>query len=237
LLEREREKLDRYCEVFRQADLGDPGVQDWFLMDPEGTLLARAPATPSVGDNYQGRDYFKGLLLHPPAAGKEAIHVSSAFRANVDRQVKFVICRPVQDGPETLGVIAVAIGPHSTMGLSYLHDDQHRVVLVAPWDPYRRPNDPPMIWDKAPAYVLFLHPGYQNTGENPVAIDVPGLSEIGIRACGHDLFPPPVERALGTGAYRDPFAERDPRYAGRWLAGMAPVGNTGFLVIVQQRDD
>jgi hypothetical protein len=190
-----------------------------------------------VGENYQGRDYFKALLLHLEGSGKEAVHVSSAFRASVDRQVKFVICRPVQDGPETLGAIAVAIGTHSTMGLSHIHDDHHRVVLVAPWDPYRRQNDPPMIWEKAPAYVLFLHPGYQNPGENPVAIDFPGLSEIGIRSCGRDLSPPPFERALGTGAYTDPFAARDPHYAGRWLAGLAPVGNTGFLVIVQQRDE
>jgi serine/threonine protein kinase len=237
LMEKAREKLERCCEAFRQADFGDPGVQDWFLLDPEGTLLARAPSTPNVGENYQGRDYFKGLLLHPEGSDKASVHVSSAFRASVDKCVKFVICRRIEDGSETLGVVAVAIGTHSTMGLRHIHDDQHRVALVAPWDPYLRANDPEMLWKKTPAHVLFLHPGYQNPGENPVAIDFPGLSEIGIRKCGRDLFPPPFERALGTGNYADPFSERDTRYAGRWRAGLAPVGNTGFLVIVQQRED
>src|SRR5262249_43198912 len=37
--------------------------------------------------------------------------------------------------------------------------------------------------------------------------------------------------------YEDPVAERDSRFAGRWLAGFAPVGNTEFVVVVQQRYD
>jgi hypothetical protein len=41
------------------------------------------------------------------------------------------------------------------------------------------------------------------------------------------------ERAVNTD-YRDPLAARDPRFAGRWLAGFAPVGNTELAVIVQQ---
>jgi hypothetical protein len=37
--------------------------------------------------------------------------------------------------------------------------------------------------------------------------------------------------------YLDPAGQRDPAYAGRWLAGFAPVGDTGLIVIVQQRHD
>jgi|SRR5579862_6883811 len=234
-LEKLREALERSCEGFRAANAGDPGVQDWFILDPEGTLLARAPATTNLGENYQGRDYFQGLLLHLQGTGPASVHVSSAFRASVDKFVKFVICRRVEDGSEMLGAVAVAIGTHSTMGLRHIHDDQHRVVVVAPWDPYRRSNDPEQLWAKTPTHVLFLHPGYRDLGEPPIALDFPGLAGVGIRICGQDLYPPPSERAMGTRDYQDPFQERDPRYAGRWLAGLAPVGNTGFLVIVQQR--
>lgn len=35
--------------------------------------------------------------------------------------------------------------------------------------------------------------------------------------------------------YRDPVASVDEHYEGRWIAGFAPVGNTGFIVIVQHR--
>ena len=38
-------------------------------------------------------------------------------------------------------------------------------------------------------------------------------------------------------SYLDPIAERLPQYAGRWLAGVAPVGNPETAVIVQQRYD
>jgi len=29
----------------------------------------------------------------------------------------------------------------------------------------------------------------------------------------------------------------DAAWAGRWLAGFAPVGNTGLVVIIQQREE
>jgi hypothetical protein len=35
--------------------------------------------------------------------------------------------------------------------------------------------------------------------------------------------------------YRDPAATVAPEYRGRWIAGVAPVGNTGLFVVVQQR--
>jgi len=35
----------------------------------------------------------------------------------------------------------------------------------------------------------------------------------------------------------DPVAAVAPEYAGRWIAGFAPVRNTGFVVVVQQRFD
>jgi hypothetical protein len=35
--------------------------------------------------------------------------------------------------------------------------------------------------------------------------------------------------------YEDPVGATNPAYAGRWLAGFAPVGNTELVVIVQQK--
>jgi hypothetical protein len=35
--------------------------------------------------------------------------------------------------------------------------------------------------------------------------------------------------------YIDPVSSVAKEYAGRWIAGFAPVGNTGFVVVVQQR--
>ncbi|MGE5306075.1 MAG: hypothetical protein ACM3TN_22435 [Alphaproteobacteria bacterium] len=35
--------------------------------------------------------------------------------------------------------------------------------------------------------------------------------------------------------YKDPVSKVAKEYAGRWIAGFAPVGNTGFVVVVEQR--
>jgi len=60
---------------------------------------------------------------------------------------------------------------------------------------------------------------------------------------------PPPELVLSSDDYEDPVGKgntdpklgtvkpADERYAGRYLAGFAPVGNTGFVVIVQTRAD
>ncbi|WP_437670312.1 hypothetical protein [Sorangium sp. So ce131] len=38
--------------------------------------------------------------------------------------------------------------------------------------------------------------------------------------------------------WRDPLAARDPaKYGGVWLAGLAPVGHTELVVVVQSRAD
>ena len=35
--------------------------------------------------------------------------------------------------------------------------------------------------------------------------------------------------------YTEPAVSVAPEYAGRWIAAFAPVGDTGFIVVVQQR--
>jgi len=37
--------------------------------------------------------------------------------------------------------------------------------------------------------------------------------------------------------YTDSVGSYFPEYQGRWIAAFAPIGNTGFFVIVQQRFD
>ena len=47
---------------------------------------------------------------------------------------------------------------------------------------------------------------------------------------------PPPSLVTSSDDYRDPVADPYSRYDGRWLAGFAPVGNTGMVVIVQTRE-
>jgi serine/threonine-protein kinase len=231
-----QQEIQKVCERLHQASQGDPAYEDWFIVDERGTLVARTPKPVNLGENFESRDYFKGMPAHLAAGGGGTAHVSAAFLASVDRHAKFVVCRPIQEKGRFLGMIAMAMGTHPNMGLDNLHDEDRNVVLIAPWDPSRRATDPVMIWPSPPNYVLFLHPGYKNPSEDPVAIRLPELPAAGIRKCPEDLLASDSGKARGIWDYADPFAAKDPAYSGHWLAGMAPVGNTGFLVLVQQRD-
>src|SRR5262249_60121465 len=52
---------------------------------------------------------------------------------------------------------------------------------------------------------------------------------------GRELVLSRSDQAIEPAAdYRDPAAELDPWFGGQWLAGFARVGNTEFVVIVQQ---
>ena len=53
---------------------------------------------------------------------------------------------------------------------------------------------------------------------------------------GRSGFPGRIGSRRAT-ATRNPVAAKHPEYAGSWLAGFAPVGNTGYVVIVQTRED
>jgi serine/threonine-protein kinase len=229
-------EIQRVCERLHQSSQGSPAYEDWFIVDGRGTLVARTPRPVHLGENFEGRDYFKGLSAHLASGNGGTAHISAAFLASVDLHAKFVVCRPIESNGRFLGMIALALGTHRTMGLHNLHDQDRNVVLVAPWDPARRPNDPPMIWPAPPKHVLLLHPGYRNPSESPVAVDLSDLAGIGRRKCPDDLSASDSGTSRSVSDYVDPFSARDPAYGGSWMAGMAPVGNTGFLVLVQQRD-
>jgi hypothetical protein len=76
-------------------------------------------------------------------------------------------------------------------------------------------------------YVVLLHEGLLHGAE--IVIDSPRLRELRVTRTERNqlvwLDPEPIT----DDAHRDPV----PGFEGRWLAGFAPVGDTGFVVIVQ----
>jgi hypothetical protein len=89
--------------------------------------------------------------------------------------------------------------------------------------------------------VILRHPAYQR-GDPALSVSGQRLRAIHrprhgneFRLTDPDRDPDP-EQAIDLD-YRDPLGDRDPSYAGRWLAGFAPVGNTELVVLVQQRYD
>jgi hypothetical protein len=210
-------------------------VVNWQIMDVKGILVARTP-TAVIGVEFRERDYFKGTMRHVGRTGLASVHVSSVYRSQLDGLDKFDICAPVVEDRVPIGIVAVAVTTDPTLDVPHLHSDRRKVVLVAPWDsspPHKRkPSEDP------PDYVVLLHPA-MTARQEAVPFDKGLLPADFPRACDLELSTNDRHpaSALTKRDYRDPFARRNPNYAGGWLAGFAPVGNTGFVVIVQQLEE
>jgi hypothetical protein len=80
-------------------------------------------------------------------------------------------------------------------------------------------------------YVVLLHKGLPHGAE--IVIESPRLRDLRVTRAERNqlrwLDPEPIT----DDTHRDPV----PGFEGRWLAGFAPVGDTGFVVIVQTRYD
>jgi hypothetical protein len=136
-------------------------------------------------------------------------------------------------------VIAATLTTTATLGSLRLDDDRRTAVLVGRRD-FSPPRPVPALPDEK-EYIVLLHPAYTR--------GVPAVPMAGDRLRSfHQPHPgdefqlpeagPPFDRSLVTDArYVDPVGASDARYRGRWLAGFAPVGNTEFVVVVQQRYD
>jgi serine/threonine-protein kinase len=221
-----------FCEELHRQK--DPALENWHILDARGFLVGRTPASSVRGLNFRQRDYFKGTLAHSGASSR--IHVSSVFRSLADNHYKFDVCCRILAGDRVVGVIASSATTDPSWGLPDIHDDRRKAVLIGPWDPERASNDP-VREGPPPEYILLLHPAYR-PGQEAAAFDRRSLPVQFIRHCGDELLAP-LRSATGARkrGYVDPFGARDPGFGGTWLAGLAPVGNTGFVLIIQTREE
>lgn len=198
------------------------------VFDRSGAMLAHAPARPGqIGLDYSWRNYFIGAS-ELGKAGQRAGYISRAFLSESDDSWKFGVAAPLYDGDTWTGVVMATIGTDSSLGKLHLHDEgnaDRAIVVVAPQD--RSRTDP----DIAGRYVVILHDTLPHGAGIP--IDSPRLQELRLTSTGSNqlswIDPVPIT----DDTHRDPL----PRFEGRWLAGFAPVGKTGFVVIVQTRYD
>src|SRR5262249_1069802 len=160
-----------------------------------------------------------------------------------DDKYKIGVARALRDDRQPdrpiLAVILAEVATDATMGVpqDQLHDESRKAVLVGPED-QREPGDEDLVplSDKFPdppkRYLILLHPGYGH-GDEPIEFpkDRSRFLSQQRQQVKQLSLPDEISRdsRQGTDAhYRDPVAERLPEYAGRWLAGFAPVGNTEY---------
>ena len=200
-----------------------PNIASLFVLDVNGRMLAASPVLPHViGQDFSGRDYFRGALRKSRRSGMERIHFSRVFRSENDGLDKFAIAvaiRSSEGRPDSAGVLVATITTDASFGLTQLHDDHRKAVLLAPRDTHPVRGEP-TDYGQALELLILVHPAYRH-GVDPVRFP--------------DAVPYGLERIEYN--YRDPVAASSPEYEGRWLAAFAPVVGTEFVVIVQQRYD
>jgi hypothetical protein len=256
-----REKLQQYfLQLFRDRfDPGtglvnarllhgenDPSFQAMHASNAKGILVADTVENPNVlGQDFTWRDYFKGAMDKKGKRGRAAVHVSRVYRSRNDGLWKFAISAPVYAGPEAdapiLGVVVANFTTSSTLGSLRLNDERRTAVLVCPKDPSTDETDPLFYRPglQPDEYLLMVHPAYHR-GDKAIPVSSPHLEAVHRPARGNEFELPALDQSFDPAQamdrhYRDPMATQDARYGRRWLAGFAPVGNTEFVVIVQQR--
>lgn len=223
---------------FDRLGAAGTGFHSWHVLDAQGTLLADAPLPFEEEDrSFPGQDYFRGAMARAGKPGLQGVHISRLYRSANDGLFKITMARTILGKNGPLGVICATLPTSATIGSMQLNDERRIGVLVG-----RRDTHPP----RGPApkhekeeYLIILHPAY-GKGNRAVTVPRESLRRLPQPRPGSEfLLPPPAATNAESvhAAYEDPLAEEEPAYAGRWLAGFAPVGNTEFLVIVQQRDD
>ena len=198
----------------------------WFVTDAAGTQVARSPISTTIGGNFAYRDYYhgQGRELEPGASPpmREAAGLSLPFRSRASGQFMVALSVPVVADGEPVGLLA------RTLRLT---------DLLSEWE--TRINS-----GEGSGRLLALADLRDNqildhawmTAEN-----VSGLSDADVRSLRlpaelRDALasPEPPDRSAG---YADPLASRDGAFAGSWLAAFAPVGETGWVAVVQERRD
>jgi serine/threonine-protein kinase len=212
------------------------GFKAVFAAAPDGRLLAQWPpsTTSLLGGNYAFRSYFQGareLALH----AKSGTFLAPAYRADSDGQLRFAFAAPVFGSQgEWLGSIVAALAVDSAIGQVRMQDtnDSGRIVaLLGPRDQERSASDSLEPQD----FDFIVHPRLELGRE--VALHNPNRATLD-RAFGLAVKPgeqlamrwaPP----LLLSDYRDPLFDLSQSS----LAAFAPVGHTGYVVVVQTSND
>jgi serine/threonine-protein kinase len=211
------------------------GFTGVMLIHPDGYLRAQwpVPREPDVyAKSYAFRDYFRGAR----ALGERAepgVYLARAFRSEGDRQFKFALATPVFSGGLWRGSLVAMIDAKSAFGEVRMDDaaDTRITALLGPRDNER---DAPEGAPLPNGFSFLVHPGLPDGREFTLAALGPVLqARFGAAAPPGRQFTLRYAPPFTSSDFRDPV----PNFGGSCLAAFAPVGATGFAVLVETRAD
>lgn len=231
--------LERYVKTLC-GEVSLIQFQDCFVLDEHGHEVAdyriegKYQKTP--GD-LSWRDYFQGAKEHI-ALGKQtkapmasdygnSVHIGKVYRSKTDSLSKLPISAPILDhNGKFLGVICIGVRNGDQLGLVIPQDQRQEVALIAPKDIDSQTET------RREKTVILFHREYE-PGEDPATTQSP-IPQTTQPNHANELNDSEQQPLPSREDYVDPVGSVHDRFRGRWIAGFAPVGNTGIVVIVQQ---
>ncbi len=215
--------LARYAEKFDTL----------VVVDVNGCARARvAPGVVSleyIRTSQIWRNYFSAASEDATRPARST-QVRKAYRSSVSQMIKFAVSTPLFEGEHWVGVVSGSITAAATLGLPRTRRTEIKdqlTVLVGPVEGERSE-----LGRGGGEYTLLVHPG--------LGLGQKATLDSAVAARLARAFHAPTETQqfeLGT-APPEPLRDYvDPLWGGRWLAAVAPVGGTGYVVVVQARDE
>lgn len=256
LAEPERSKrLHAFCAVtlrrYNSGSKANTGTQEeipfrfWAAYDNAGIALAHTLVTYGFTNaNFSGREYFRGAKALAERGLRQA-HFSSVFIGTSTREFEFTISAPIfASNGSWLGVLVASVLTTAELGSVPLDDPRYTAVVAGPEDPSSGPLVPPIQLPAAtnaiPSYRIFRHPKLKR-GISVV------LANEQIRRAANAKYEDRIyhwqetradqSRGQAIADYVDPLGEKFPEYEGQRLAAFAPVGQTGYVLIVQSNEN
>jgi hypothetical protein len=206
-----------------------------LVLDADGCSRARISAESTlpqyVRTSYSWRDYFL-QSVEDAARPARATHVRKAYRSSVSLLIKFAVSTPLFEAGEWIGVVAGSMTAASTLELPRMkrHETKDQMtILIGPFEGERLSRFGAS--SSTPEYTFLVHPRL-GLGQK-VTLDRADAERL---ASAFRVPSGTRQFELGTAAPLQRADYVDPLLGDRWLAAFAPVGATGYVVLVQTRD-
>ncbi|HYQ04598.1 MAG TPA: serine/threonine protein kinase [Polyangiaceae bacterium] len=210
------------------------GFHAVYVSNPEGKLLSQSPLPVSVlGRNYEFRGYFR-CSRELAQQGTPSACLGPAYLAESNGQLQIAFAAPVfGNNGEWIGSLVTGLTVDSAIGQVKMEDapgSGRIVALLGPRDRDRSTPEP-----RRASFDFIVHPRLVQGQEVPLHEPSPATLDraFGLAVTPGEQFSLRWAPPLLVPDYHDPLLE-----PGRSsLAAFAPVGRTGYVVVVQTSRD
>ena len=210
------------------------GFHAVYVADNNGQLLSQFPLPVSVlGRNYEFRGYFR-CARELALQGASGACLGPAYLAESNGQLQFAFAAPVYASTgEWIGNLVSGLEVDSAIGQLKMQDapgSGRIVALLGPRDRDRSTPEP-----RRASFDFIVHPRLSHGQEVPLHEPSPAALDraFGLAVTPGEQFSLRWAPPLLVRNYHDPLLE--PAWTS--LAAFAPVGRTGYVVVVETSHD